>query len=175
MKLGEYRWEAAMLKLLATISLGLLLIVGADTGSAQSGEATFKLTDKAGFTIIVKFFSQNRNWQWPSATSHWTLGDTGQHEFHLSCQNGEKICYGGSFTADDKTHWGVGFKGDKPCQGCCLTCGDNVSHSWNLTAAPSNTCAHCNDGSCQCGFGTPDSLCASHRGNDPSLGCIQQQ
>jgi hypothetical protein len=164
-----------MLKLLATISLGLLLIVGAGTGSAQSGEATFKLTDKAGFTIIVKFFSQNRNWQWPSATSHWTLGDTGQHEFHLSCQNGEKICYGGSFTADDKTHWGVGFKGDKPCQGCCLTCGDNVSHSWNLTAAPSNTCAHCNDGSCQCGFGTPDSLCASHRGNDPSLGCSQQQ
>jgi hypothetical protein len=23
--------------------------------------------------------------------------------------------------------------------------------------------------------GTPDSLCASHRGNNPTLGCVQQQ
>ena len=164
-----------MCKLLAAISFGLLLIVGAGTGSAQGGDATFKLTDKTGFSIIIKFFSQNRNWSWPSPTTHWTLSDTGQHNFRLACQDGEKICYGGSFTADDTTHWGVGFKGDKVCRGCSLTCGSNVSHSWNLTSAPSNTCAHCNDGSCQCGVGTPDGLCAAHRGNDPSIGCSQQQ
>jgi len=37
-----------------------------------------------------------------------------------------------------------------------------------------STCAHCNDGSCQCGAGTPDELCANHNGNDPTIGCIQQ-
>lgn len=36
------------------------------------------------------------------------------------------------------------------------------------------TCAHCNDGSCQCGAGTPDQLCAGHGGNNPSIGCTQQ-
>jgi hypothetical protein len=167
--------EAAMWKRLAAICFGLLLILAAGTAPARSGDATFKLTNKASFSILVKVFSQSRNWQWPTTTTHWTLGDDGQHEFHVGCQDGEKICYGGAFAANDKTHWGVGFKGDKPCQGCCLTCGSHVSHAWNLTPAPSNTCAHCNDGSCQCGFGTPDGLCASHRGNDPSLGCTQQQ
>ncbi|SFK86243.1 hypothetical protein SAMN05444581_13216 [Methylocapsa palsarum] len=34
--------------------------------------------------------------------------------------------------------------------------------------------AHCNDGSCQCGNGSGDQLCASHGGNDPSIGCTQQ-
>ena len=164
-----------MRKFLTAIFFGLLLIVGPGTESAQSGDATFKMTNKARFNIMIKFFSQTRKWEWPSATSHWNLNDTAQHNFRLGCQDGEKICYGGSFTADDKTHWGVGFKGDKGCTGCCLTCGNNVSHSWNLTEATSFTCGACNDGSCQCGVGTPDSLCASHRGNNPTLGCVQQQ
>jgi hypothetical protein len=163
-----------MWKLLAVFAFGLLVIAGASTQSAQSGGATFKLTDKAAYSIMVKFFSQNRNWVWPSATSHWTLSDNGQHSFRLACNDGEKICFGGSYTSDDRTYWGVGFQGNKGCQGCCLTCGNNVWHAWNLTAAPTNTCAHCNDGSCQCGFGTPDGLCAAHGGNDPSIGCIQQ-
>lgn len=36
-------------------------------------------------------------------------------------------------------------------------------------------CAHCNDGSCQCGYDNGAALCASHKGDDPSIGCIQQQ
>jgi hypothetical protein len=162
-------------KLLTAIFFGLLLIVGAGMESAQSGDATFKLTNQARFSIMMKFFSQNRNWVWPSATTHWTLNDSGEHDFPLACQDGEKICFGGSYTADDQTYWGVGFKGDKGCQDCCLTCGSNVWHAWNLTEGASNTCAVCTDGSCQCAFGTPDSLCANHGGNNPSLGCSQQQ
>ena len=121
-----------MCKLLAAISFGLLLIVGAGTGPAQSGDATFKLTNNAQFSIMIKFFSQNRNWVWPSPTSHYTLSDNGEHDFPLACQDGENICFGGSYTADDATYWGVGFNGDKGCQGCCLTCGSNVSHDWTL-------------------------------------------
>jgi len=162
-----------MRKFLATIFCGLLLIVAGWTGPAQCGDETFKLTNHGRFSIMVKFFSQNRHWEWPGATQHWTLGDTGEHDFKLGCQDGEKICFGGSYTADDKTYWGVGFKGDKPCQGCCLTC-SNGSHAWTLNDTSVSTCAHCNDGSCQCGFGTADSLCAAHRGNDPTIGCIQQ-
>ena len=116
-------------KLLSAILFSLLL-AGASTPS-QAGDATFKLTNNAPFSVMVKFFSQTRHWEWPSTTSHWSLGDNGQHSFRLGCQDGEKICYGGSYSADDKTHWGVGFKGDKPCHDCCLTCGSNVSHSWN--------------------------------------------
>jgi hypothetical protein len=167
------RLAAISSAVLLIVGAGTSLIVGAGTGSAQSGRATFKLTNKADYSIMVKFFSQTRNWQWPSPTQHYNLDDSDQHEFHIGCQSGEKICYGGSYAANDKTHWGVGYKGDKACQGCCITCGG--THSWNLTSAPSDTCAHCNDGSCQCGIATPGSLCAAHRGNDPSIGCSQQR
>jgi len=121
-----------MRRLLTAIFFGLLLIVGAGTESAQSGDATFNLTNNGRFSIMVKFFSQNRNHFWPGATRHYDLNDSGRQSFRLACEDGEKICYGASYTADDTTHWGVGFKGDKGCQGCCLTCGSNVSHGWTL-------------------------------------------
>jgi hypothetical protein len=120
-------------KLLTAIFFALLLIVGAGIKPAYSGDATFKLTNSTPTSIMVKFFAHSRNWQWPSTTNHWNLNDSAEHDFRLGCQDGEQICWGGSYTADDNTHWGVGFKGDKGCQGCCLTCGNNVSHSWNLT------------------------------------------
>ncbi len=121
-----------MHKILTKIVFGFLLIAGAGTGPAQSGEATFVLTNNAPYTIMIKFFSQNRGWEWPTATTHWTLTDNGEHAFRLGCQDGEKICYGGAYTADDRTYWGVGFNGNKSCKGCCLVCGDNVSHAWSL-------------------------------------------
>jgi hypothetical protein len=162
-----------MRKFLATMLCGFFLIVAGGTGPAQCGDETFKLTNNARFTIMVKFFSQNRNWVWPGPTQHWTLSDNAQHDFKLGCQDGEKICFGGAYTADDRTYWGVGFKGDKPCQGCCLTC-SNGWHAWTLNDTSARICSHCNDGSCQCGFGTPGGLCAGHGGNDPTIGCTQQ-
>jgi hypothetical protein len=160
-----------MRKILTILTFGLLIVALARPALAD--DETFKLTNHGNFSIMVKFFSQTRHWIWPGATQHWTLSDDGQHAFKLSCQHGEKICYGGSYTADDKTHWGVGYKGDKPCSDCCLTC-DGGQHAWNLNDTTTFVCASCNDGSCQCGAGTPAGLCAAHRGNNPQLGCVQQ-
>src|SRR5436190_7696640 len=63
--------------------------------------------------------------------------------------------------------------------------GRKVGNQWNVkyvfsgAATPAqntgSNCAHCNDGSCQCGDGTADQLCANHQGNDPTMGCVQQQ
>jgi hypothetical protein len=162
-----------MRRLLMTVLLFPLLIVMGAATPAWSTDETFKLTAHGNFSVMIKFYSQTRHWIWPGATQHWTLSDTAQHDFKLSCNSGEKICYGGSYTTDDKVYWGVGYKGDKPCTDCCLTC-DNGSHSWTLNDTTTRVCASCNDGSCQCGAGTPDSVCAAHRGNNPSLGCTQQ-
>jgi hypothetical protein len=46
--------------------------------------------------------------------------------------------------------------------------------SASVAAPPPQTCAHCNDGSCQCGNGNGAQLCAGHGGNDPTIGCVQQ-
>lgn len=146
------------------------------TASAPAGDATFKMTNKAPYTIILRFFSQNRNWIWPDANRHYILDDDQEHDIRLACQNGENICYGGSYNSNDQPrYWGVGFLGDKACDHCCLVCGDNVWHAWTLSEPAPYTCAHCNDGSCQCGTNTPDGLCTAHGGNDPAVGCQQQQ
>ena len=51
-------------------------------------------------------------------------------------------------------------------------CWGGQNQQWSLEMV-SRTCAHCNDGSCQCGPGTPDELCANNGGNDPTIGCNQ--
>jgi len=52
---------------------------------------------------------------------------------------------------------------------------DNAHAQERFARNSSKTCAHCNDGSCQCGYGTPTELCVNHNGNDPEIGCIQQE
>jgi hypothetical protein len=51
------------------------------------------------------------------------------------------------------------------------------NHVWTTFWGPRipYNCAHCNDGSCQCGYDTPAGLCANHNGNDPTIGCVQEQ
>jgi hypothetical protein len=127
---------AVIFALLGIVGAAILLVAGAGSGSAQGGNATFKLTNKAENAIMVKFFSKTRGHVWPSASSHENLKDDAQHAFVLACEVGEEICYGGSDTASNKKYWGVGFKGDKACKDCCITCGNNVSHAWSLVDKP---------------------------------------
>ena len=116
---------------LLTAIFGVLLIALAGTEPAQSGDVTFKITNKARSSIMVKAFSRSRGVQWPAPTEHWTLDDSVQHPLSVSCQDGEKVCFGAS-SSNGKTQWGVGFKGNNGCRGCCLTCGTNVWHALSL-------------------------------------------
>ena len=130
-----------MRKFWLSISLGLSLIVGAAAASAQvpsaqKGNVTFYLTNQTPYGIMIKFFSQTRNWVWPDGTRHWTLDDDQQHAFPFLCEVGERICYGGAYTPDKGGgRWGVGFSGTSNCDGCCLICGNNISHHWSLIPA----------------------------------------
>jgi hypothetical protein len=123
----------AKVLLLTSFTLWLTCVLQASPGLC--GEATFNLTNKARFSVMVKVFAKDRHWTWPGSTRHWSLNDSAKHSFHVACQNGERVCYGGAYRANNRTYWGVGFKGDKGCQDCCLTCGD-ASHSWNLIDQP---------------------------------------
>jgi hypothetical protein len=77
---------------LTAVSLAFLLSVGAGVKSAQSENATFKVTNSAPNIIHVKLFSQSRRgWQWPSSKRHWILDDGNQHTLTAgNCQPGEK-------------------------------------------------------------------------------------
>jgi hypothetical protein len=129
----------ALRKFVTAFLFGLFVIVaaGAKPAQAQNGVATFTFTNNASNSILIKMHSQSRSWTWPSPTSHYTLDDTAPHSIRIACNVGEKVCYGGSYTENDTPKsWGVGFRGNKACTGCCLTCGapgQNVNHHWRLT------------------------------------------
>ncbi len=72
--------------------------------------------------------------------------------------------------------WREAFKGDFVCvtsETRAQAKSDNSQTAGRRSCQ--YNCAHCNDGSCQCGYGTKEQLCSTHRGNDPTTGCIQQQ
>ena len=128
-----------MRKLAAAFVLGLVLVVGAGTAPApaQNGVATFTFTNNAAHTIFIKIYGPGRRWVWPGPNRHFVLDDRTPRDARIACRVGEKVCYGGSYTANDRPrYWGVGYTGTRGCQGCCLTCGtasQNVSYHWSLT------------------------------------------
>ena len=133
--------RAGFVGLLGIAGAGILLVAAAGSGSAQGGTATFKLTNKAENAIMVKFFSRTRAHVWPSATTHEKLDDDAQHSYALTCEVGEEICYGASDSEFNKRYWGIGFKGDKHCQDCCIKCGNNTWHAWSLVDKPRGAAA----------------------------------
>jgi hypothetical protein len=63
-----------------------------------------------------------------------------------------------------------------PNKGRCAAGGVHVAQGYNFVLPhPPYSSAHCNDGSCQSGYGTPAELCRNHKGDDPTIGCTQEQ
>ena len=82
--------------------------------------------------IHVKFYSQDRNVSWPGRGKVYPIRDYELHSYNLSCQAGEKICYGAwthpfdNSKASEYIYWGVG-RNNESCKNCCYICnGDST-------------------------------------------------
>jgi hypothetical protein len=99
--------------------------VGTTPGSTLAPSAravrvvTFVITNRASYTQQLKFFSQ-RN-VWPGSDRAYVLNTRAPTPFRLSCEPGERICYG-AFYRNNSTSWGAGQYGEKSCASCCLVC-----------------------------------------------------
>jgi hypothetical protein len=130
--------EGSLRRLVITVLFGLLVIasMGAGPAQAQNGVVTFTFINNGRYIILMKMFSANRRWVWPSPSTHYVLDDEEPRSAKLACNVGEKICFGGSYRENDRpVYWGVGYLGNKGCQGCCLICGtedDDVNARWRL-------------------------------------------
>jgi hypothetical protein len=124
--------QAAARGLLAmALAVSLGLVGGASAAKADS--ITFKLRSFHKFSVDLKFFSQNRNHVWPSASTHWTIKDYEVNSYRLTCIRGEKICFGAATSGSHRMSWGVGIAGKSACKGCCHTCGgDTTTNVVNL-------------------------------------------
>ncbi len=73
--------------------------------------------------VSLEFYSQDYSRAWPGDGEVYILNDYDVHEYNLSCETGETICYGAWVRGNSNRYWGVGLDNSQGCNDCCYTCG----------------------------------------------------
>nr|WP_316651582.1 hypothetical protein [uncultured Gellertiella sp.] len=114
---------------LATAWLALMTLVPA----ADAAGLTFSMRNDHPNAVEVELYSQNRRHVWPGGGDVYILDDGETKQIAISCQRGEKICYGAWVSGDSTTYWGTGPNNGHHCSNCCFTCNGTVTREINLT------------------------------------------
>jgi hypothetical protein len=99
---------------------------------ASAGDVTFIMKNSHQFRVQVELYSQDRNHVWPGNNKVYILDDEETKRIPLSCNEGEKICYGAWVDGDASTYWGVGPNDKEQCEDCCSICQGGMTETINL-------------------------------------------
>ncbi len=92
--------------------------------ASSAEEMTWTMTSEYEYKVQVEFYSQDHKTIWPGHGNAYALNDSAAHKFSISCEEGEKICYGAWATGDSSVYWGVGLNNRHDCESCCAICGE---------------------------------------------------
>jgi hypothetical protein len=110
--------EEFMLRLL----IGLFALCVASL-PARSDVFTFKVRSLHPNAVQIKFYSQTRKGhQWPTTKLAWDLLDDEVHALSMTCNRGERICWGAWVKGSNRPEWGSGTGGTDSCKACCYIC-----------------------------------------------------
>lgn len=109
------------LRLFRRVALACLLIAGLPS-LASAADVTFQIRNNHPNAVEVELYSQDRDHVWPGGGEVYILDDGETKSMPLSCNEGEKICYGAWISGDQSTYWGVGPNNQQTCEDCCYTC-----------------------------------------------------
>lgn len=86
--------------------------------------ATFQIKSNLSTRVSISFYSAlNTSRAWPGNGSNYVLNSSESRTYNLTCEPGEKICYGAWTDGGPLSpYWGAGRGGGQGCQRCCLTC-----------------------------------------------------
>lgn len=99
---------------------------------ATAADVTFVMKNNHPNAVEVELYSQDRDHVWPGNGEVYVLDDGEAKTMALSCNNGEKICYGAWISGDKSTYWGVGPGNSETCNDCCYTCTGGNTEEINL-------------------------------------------
>ena len=79
---------------------------------------------KNGFSraVVVELRSTTRDKVWPGGDDIFLLDKAEKKSVPVTCEAGERICYGAWAYGDDSIAWGVGPDNASKCDDCCFTC-----------------------------------------------------
>src|ERR1700676_5265246 len=104
------------------IVIGIACLI-ASMAQAHAANVQFHILNSSPYNIQVRFFSKTRGVTWPGPHSGWNQNDHAVHDYNLSCNPGERICYGAWSMPNLADKWGVGVDSKLKYKKCCGTCG----------------------------------------------------
>ena len=121
---------SVLLAVVAALATGLMPTV------ASAASLKWHVRSEHSKVTSLEFYSQDRDYVWPGGGEVYVIEDYDEHTYTLSCNKGEKICYGAWVPEDDDdddiTYWGAGKDGDKSCSRCCFRCLNQTTNVINL-------------------------------------------
>jgi hypothetical protein len=108
------------------IAVGIVCLI-ASLAQAHAEDIKFRILNSSPYDVQVRFYSKSRSASWPGANSAWNQNDHVVHDYNLTCNAGEEICYGAWSMPNHDDKWGVGDEGKLGCSNCCGKCGENMS------------------------------------------------
>jgi len=99
---------------------------------ALAADVSFIMKNDHPNAVEVELYSQDRKHVWPGGNQVYYLDDGESKQIQLSCQQGEKICYGAWVSGDKETYWGTGPNNKEACEDCCYTCEGGETEEINL-------------------------------------------
>ncbi|CAN7285710.1 hypothetical protein LJR255_001364 [Pararhizobium sp. LjRoot255] len=110
-----------------------IFVLWGGVSAASAADVTFQMMNSHPNAVEVELYSQDRDHLWPGNNQVYLLDDGETKQIPLSCDEGEKICYGAWVSGDKATYWGTGPDDAETCEDCCYTCQGGNTEEINLT------------------------------------------
>lgn len=113
-----------MRSVLKFVVVGLVVFQGLafSIASVRAETLTWIVRSEHSKVVNLEFYSLDRAVSWPGGGEIFTIDDDQEHSYRLSCEPGEKICYGAWLRDRKRSYWGAGFNARNRCKTCCYTC-----------------------------------------------------
>lgn len=113
-------------------ALALLLLTLAAVLPTAAAEMTFFMKNEQSRAVAVEFYGRDRDIVWPGGDKVYLLEALARKSIRVTCDAGERICWGAWLNGDDSQSFGVGFDGQRYCESCCRVCADSTTETIDI-------------------------------------------
>jgi len=102
-------------------------------GPAHAADMAFFVKNLRSQGVAVELFSRDRDTVWPGGDKVFLVEPGTRKSIPITCNAGERICYGAWVNGNDAISAGVGPDNDRKCDDCCFTCVEKSTETIDLT------------------------------------------
>jgi hypothetical protein len=106
-----------------SLAAAVLALAAPAIAPAFAADMNFYMKNQQDRGVAVVLFGQDRDVEWPGGDKAYFLDGREKKSVPVTCEAGERICYGAWINGDDTRFFGVGPDNDQPpCEYCCVIC-----------------------------------------------------